>query len=173
VTDAGNPRQVLYRMFDADDALLYVGVSMNVAQRFAAHRSDKQWWGDIARITLSHFATRREVLVAEATAIREERPLYNVQHATRVLAAVGATPTETAQRIGALADDERELYEASQHRRAVEAELEAARAEERQAVVQALDDGMKQAQVCEITGYTREHIRRIALAIREERATGT
>lgn len=169
-----NPKpQVLYRMFDADDGLLYVGISMNVAQRFAAHRSDKQWWGDITRIALEHFATRQEVLAAEHHAIRSEHPRYNVQHTPRTLVAVAGTVAETAERIDAMDETHRELYAASQHRRALEIELEESRSEEREAIVAALDAGMKQAQVCEITGFTREHVRRIAIAIREERATGT
>lgn len=169
----GKRRQTLYRMFDADNQLLYVGVSMNVAQRFAAHRSSKRWWGDINRIDLEHFASRREVLAAEAHAIRTEAPLYNVQYATRPLAVAAGTPRETVQLIDGLTQHEHAVREISLHRRALEAELEEARTEEREAIVAALDSGMKQVQVCALTGYTREHVRRIAIAVRDGRATGT
>lgn len=45
----------------------------------------------------------------------------------------------------------------------LEAQTKAARADVATAVNAALDAGMKQVQLVRITGYSREHIRRIAL----------
>lgn len=47
---------------------------------------------------------------------------------------------------------------------------ETARLAVRAAIVAALDDGMRQVDVAAITGYTREHVRRLADAEREARA---
>lgn len=73
---------VLYRFFDADGALLYVGITMNAPARFGQHRDDKPWWADVARIDMEHFDSREEVLEAEAEAIIAEHPAHNVVHNT-------------------------------------------------------------------------------------------
>lgn len=59
--------------------------------------------------------------------------------------------------------------------RRLEAQLKAARQELGAAVVEALDADTKQVTLVGLTGYTREHLRRIALSGREDdsRATGS
>ncbi len=71
----------VYRCFDADDKLVYVGVSTRLPLRFDEHASRSAWWFDVVTIRLEHFATRVEALAAEAAAIGTERPTLNVQHA--------------------------------------------------------------------------------------------
>lgn len=68
----------LYRFFDADDRLLYVGISLSVVERLRAHRSDKHWFPDLARATFENFDSRREAAAAELAAIKAEKPIYNV-----------------------------------------------------------------------------------------------
>lgn len=68
----------IYRLYDADDLLLYVGVSLTVAQRLGSHRQTKAWWGDVVRITVEHAATRTEALELEADLIRDLKPLHNI-----------------------------------------------------------------------------------------------
>lgn len=75
----------LYRLFDADDALLYVGIAGNPGRRFEQHAKAKLWWREVSRIEVEHFADRAEALAAERLAIRDERPLYNIVHSVRVL----------------------------------------------------------------------------------------
>lgn len=71
----------LYRFFDADDQLLYVGISFNAAQRAMQHRHDKPWWTDVARMNVEHLpVNRQEAEAIERSAIVTERPLYNVTH---------------------------------------------------------------------------------------------
>lgn len=70
----------LYRFFNDDDELLYIGITLNVSSRFRGHARDKPWWTEVHRITLEHYADRPTVLVAEAAAIRAEKPRYNVAH---------------------------------------------------------------------------------------------
>ena len=71
-------RTDLYRMYDEDGALLYVGISFSAASRAAQHRKAQPWWPQMSRIDVEQFDSRDEALVAETTAIREEIPLYNV-----------------------------------------------------------------------------------------------
>lgn len=68
----------LYRLYDAADALLYVGIAGNPGRRFEQHHADKPWWGHVARITLEHHPTRAAALRAELDAIRAENPRHNI-----------------------------------------------------------------------------------------------
>jgi predicted DNA-binding transcriptional regulator AlpA len=73
----------LYRHFDRDGALLYVGVSISALNRLAAHREDAPWFWRIARIEVQAYATREASLIAERRAIQRERPQFNIQHSER------------------------------------------------------------------------------------------
>lgn len=69
---------VLYRMFAADDALLYVGITLRPVDRLRHHSKDKQWWSEVATIRLESFPSRESLEAAERTAIADESPRYNV-----------------------------------------------------------------------------------------------
>jgi len=69
---------VLYRFYDDEDRLLYVGISLVLAQRFIAHRNTKAWWGKVARAEFSHYPDESSARLAERTAIAKEQPLYNI-----------------------------------------------------------------------------------------------
>ncbi len=70
-------RTALYRCFDADGRLLYVGASRNPARRLGEHN---RWNGDVATITVAWHDTPEAAAHAERTAITEERPMFNAQH---------------------------------------------------------------------------------------------
>ena len=61
----------LYRCFDINGVLLYVGVSLQVIVRGRA------WSNRITRVEIETFPTRKAALEAEATAILTEKPLFN------------------------------------------------------------------------------------------------
>jgi hypothetical protein len=67
----------LYRMFDAENHLLYVGVSCRGARRFDEHNA-KSWWPAVSAITVQHFPDRNSALDAEAAALVTESPLHNL-----------------------------------------------------------------------------------------------
>jgi predicted GIY-YIG superfamily endonuclease len=69
----------LYRLRGHDGSLLYIGISMDVPRRLDAH-SLRGWWSqvDIARLQTEDFPDRLTALAAESSAIRAERPLYNL-----------------------------------------------------------------------------------------------
>ncbi|MFE6126759.1 GntR family transcriptional regulator [Streptomyces sp. NPDC056437] len=69
-------RTALYRLYNADDSLLYVGISVNLAQRWDSHSRSKLWWHLVARRHVEWFDTRLEALRAEEQAEREEHPRY-------------------------------------------------------------------------------------------------
>lgn len=69
----------LYRHYDAQGVLLYVGVSLNAVGRLADHKRAAPWFCKISRVTVEHYASREAALEAERLAIVAEKPLHNVQ----------------------------------------------------------------------------------------------
>ncbi len=69
-----------YRLHDADDRLLYLGITVDFAARIKQHSTDKPWWGDVVRMSLERHPDRATALAAEQVAIRTERPRHNTQH---------------------------------------------------------------------------------------------
>jgi predicted GIY-YIG superfamily endonuclease len=74
---AQDPRVALYRLFDAADHLLYVGITVNPAARFAEHARTKPWWPDVARRAVAWCDNRGIAKAAEAAAIKNEQPVHN------------------------------------------------------------------------------------------------
>lgn len=70
----------LYRFFNADDELLYVGIAVRFEQRRLQHQSDKTWWPEVARWVLAEHPCRLDAALAERDAIIAELPRYNVMH---------------------------------------------------------------------------------------------
>jgi predicted GIY-YIG superfamily endonuclease len=71
---------VLYRFFNATGQLLYIGITMNPPQRFRDHRESKEWWTEVAGITVENYPNRTALADAERRAIKVEHPLHNVTH---------------------------------------------------------------------------------------------
>lgn len=67
----------LYRFFDADGQLLYVGITDRRRARWHEHATTKTWWDTAAAATLVHFDSREEAERAETEAIRTEAPRWN------------------------------------------------------------------------------------------------
>lgn len=70
----------LYRHWDAEGRLLYVGISLSAVQRLAAHRQSSRWYPRIKWIEIERHPTREAALEAERIAIRDEKPLCNLDH---------------------------------------------------------------------------------------------
>lgn len=68
----------LYRHFDADGYLLYVGISLAPLARTRQHRLTSAWIRDVVRVDIEWYASRRRAERAEWEAIRAEKPLYNL-----------------------------------------------------------------------------------------------
>lgn len=78
-TSARNEYTQLYRHYDEEGELLYVGVSLSTVQRLANHRDDSSWFKEIRSVTIEGFETRKQALAAERKAVENERPKYNVK----------------------------------------------------------------------------------------------
>jgi transcriptional regulator with XRE-family HTH domain len=69
----------LYRFYDAQGRLLYVGQTVNVpTERFVLHANEKTWWSSVANITLEHIeGSQADLDRAESLAYSTENPFYN------------------------------------------------------------------------------------------------
>ena len=71
----------LYRHFDAEGTLLYVGISLSAVSRLSQHvKATYDWTKDIKTVTIEKFDSRPSALRAERNAIKTEKPLYNKNH---------------------------------------------------------------------------------------------
>ena len=78
--DQSKSRSVsLYRHFDEDDNLLYVGIAVSAPARLARHAGSSHWAYAIRRVSIEVFATRDLALLAERAAIKKERPAHNIR----------------------------------------------------------------------------------------------
>lgn len=71
-------KTTLYRYFDSEGQLLYVGITGDNTKRQSQHRRNSFWFGEIASATYEHFDQREAALEAEAIAIRHEKPKFNI-----------------------------------------------------------------------------------------------
>lgn len=75
-------KTALYRHFDAQDVLLYVGISLSAVHRLEQHRHRSGWFGQIKRVDVEWHPSREAALDAEALAIALEIPLWNKSRPT-------------------------------------------------------------------------------------------
>lgn len=70
----------VYRFFDITGRLLYVGYTIDPAQRFKQHsrsHESRRWWVHQVRYTVTAYDSEEEGRAAEKAAILAEKPLYN------------------------------------------------------------------------------------------------
>ena len=73
----------LYRHFDAQGVLLYVGISYGFLARLSQHRKKAPWYDQITSVTVEKCTSREDALARETLAIATEKPLYNVAGAVK------------------------------------------------------------------------------------------
>jgi predicted GIY-YIG superfamily endonuclease len=86
--------ETLYRFYNADNELLYVGISGNWRNRLHQHERNSEWWNDVCYIKLEKFTTRVLVEDAEKRAIITEKPIWN-----KVFSLTYESPREHFERI--------------------------------------------------------------------------
>lgn len=72
--------ECLYRWYNWENKLLYVGITSNIGARIKDHKRQSGWANEAEYIELEWFYTREEVEAAERVAIRNEKPKYNKAH---------------------------------------------------------------------------------------------
>ena len=73
----------LYRYFDAEERLLYIGTSINAFRRLGERIGKLSWFKDIKTVSLDEFSNMAKATAAEKAAIKREKPLFNVVHSTK------------------------------------------------------------------------------------------
>ena len=74
--------QYLYRSFDSDHRLLYVGISGKWSERLHQHERESEWMELTDYVKIERFETREAVSKAEKLAVVNEKPIYNGQYST-------------------------------------------------------------------------------------------
>lgn len=73
-------RTALYRHFDAEGVLIYVGITDSMPKRTDQHRRNSAWFQFVADTTTEMFDTRTAASNAEREAIKTEGPVFNDTH---------------------------------------------------------------------------------------------
>jgi prevent-host-death family protein len=89
------PGHFVYRFYDAEHHLLYVGItSSHVEARWAGHRKASEWWSQAAYVSLVGCRTWAGARVLELRAIRQENPQYNIRDHPQRQPQAARTPWE-------------------------------------------------------------------------------
>jgi excinuclease UvrABC nuclease subunit len=70
----------LYRHYDENDELLYIGISLDAITRQGAHERLAGWFPSVRRIEITVYPNKAEAARAEIQAIQLEQPRWNQQH---------------------------------------------------------------------------------------------
>ena len=170
-------RTAVYRLYDADVRLLYVGMAYSPVARWAAHARDKEWWCLVAHKTVEWYDDRPKAAAAEIAAIQAENPPWNTVHSPELVKVDGTwtkyLPGIPADLLARLEEERQEAEvvqaTAAERLRFATAEFAEGRTPARRqrlhdAIVDALNAGVRPRDIDAIVPYDRVHIRRIAKA---------
>lgn len=68
---------LLYRLYDGDSVLLYIGMTAQLPVRIGQHVRMQPWWPEVTRKTLMVYDSWDDADAAETAAIAAENPKYN------------------------------------------------------------------------------------------------
>jgi len=108
----------LYRHFNKEGDLLYVGISLSSINRLGQHKDNSHWFETISRVEIENFKTREEAVEAEAKAIFFEKPKYNIMRPRH-----NQLMLEEAQKRAALVQKKEELAPSIQSRKDLTARI--------------------------------------------------
>lgn len=69
----------LYRCYDSEETLLYVGITSQRHRRFVQHSKGSDWWPRVATLQLEHYPTTSEAKAAEREQVAKLDPPHNVK----------------------------------------------------------------------------------------------
>jgi excinuclease UvrABC nuclease subunit len=72
----------VYQFFDADDRLLYVGITERISYRWSSH-GRKAWWKDVARAEVFAMESRFDARDTERWVIKTNDPIHNLAQKER------------------------------------------------------------------------------------------
>lgn len=145
----------VYRFFSQDAALLYVGVTDSLGTRWRNHSKNKPWWSQVADTRIVWYNTRAEALAEEERAIKEERPRYNIVHAShpRARSMSELTPAQAA----AL----HELDQVAVAREELDREIAQLNERERSVIQMAWRDKVPPTEIALLVDRSAAHVRKL------------
>lgn len=161
--DTAASEYTVYRLYDADRHLLYVGATANWTDRRRGHVS-KPWWPDVdeSLTQLTRYASRGDVARAERDAIESESPKYNICGRTMGYRGYSGVPVRRAQRVAVGGGHGLDaVARATEARRIGDAQLKAADAAWRAAIKDAIALGCKRTEIAAMAGITRGRVTQI------------
>jgi hypothetical protein len=75
-----NENYIIYKFYNDNQELLYVGITNNIKIRLKQHKKDKEWFGEINKIYISTKLTRNESHIYEIYYIANVKPKYNIDY---------------------------------------------------------------------------------------------
>lgn len=72
----------VYRIYDKDNSLLYVGCTSDFGQRMNQHHNEREWGKEIFRTEVEVLPTKREGLEREGELVKTLSPRYNIRVST-------------------------------------------------------------------------------------------
>lgn len=78
--DTEEKETLLYKMFNSDGEIIYIGITCCYEVRMREHRNSKFWWDEVDSITTRKYSNRIKALEAEKRAIKKYNPVYNIIH---------------------------------------------------------------------------------------------
>jgi hypothetical protein len=70
----------VYRYYDGDGALVYVGITARGVQRQNEHNAHAEWWPFVVRQEVEHYPSRDDAAARERELIQRFGPPFNKQH---------------------------------------------------------------------------------------------
>lgn len=135
-------RTAVYRFYDSENVLLYVGASGSPEKRWHGHAA-KPWWPDVKRNSMTWYPTKQEALAAETDAIQDEHPKHNIVHKS--------SPGGPSKM---------ELIEVGEAYRSSREALRETMQESRVLASEAADLGVSQHRIAELLGVDRMTVRK-------------
>ncbi|MEU0818923.1 GIY-YIG nuclease family protein [Streptomyces mirabilis] len=155
---AATGRTALYRAFDAEDTLLYVGITDSPVDRFKQHQATAEWWPIMVLREVEWLNTRSEAEQAEARAIKVEAPKFNrsTGHGPE------QEPYDLPNDVASFIPKEKTRKVIRRHRRS----LTAAELRLEQSVCDGRAAGLSYYELAQLSGFSDKQVRRITSAPR-------
>lgn len=78
------PSYILYRCYNENGTLVYIGLSISVLNRLCQHKSYSEWFHQTDTIKLERFKDINTLRKAEKKAIEKEKPIFNIKHLSEI-----------------------------------------------------------------------------------------
>lgn len=90
-------RHWVYRLYNVDSAVIYVGCTSAIGSRLTDHSRKKPWWSEVCGVEVEQHKNMRDGLDAERAAIEALQPKYNLVYTDRAPKLMGGWVTRRAR----------------------------------------------------------------------------